>query len=250
MASFLGAGVHLYQHLAQTLSDGLRQLQVPFFAKSNKMVSIRTIVVAGAQYLIHPHKLVGLFPMFLITLLLHVHGVSFCASVYVYADDGAKKGTITATINPDSILPVTLMTTEEIFGGNLEQNLATFNAIDDVFVPDFGSVLIEKVYGNDTNSTTARRASLDQEVYALHAKAAAPPANLTELPSGPYILYGPNLYQAWKLYDDEQGAFVSGVIPEDVYETDAYERVPLLSPLLTCAFADVFQFSPLECALG
>ena len=52
------AGVRLYEHLTQSLSNGLQQLQVPLFAKSDKMVSLKTCVVAGIQYLIHPHKLV------------------------------------------------------------------------------------------------------------------------------------------------------------------------------------------------
>jgi len=39
---------------------------------------------------------------------------------------------------------------------------------------------------------------------------------LSELPSGPYFLHGPNLHQAWRLYDDEYGAFTFGVIPDDV----------------------------------
>jgi hypothetical protein len=44
----------------------------------------------------------------------------------------------------------------------------------------------------------------------------------SELPSGPYFLYGPNLYQAWRLYVDEFGAFTSGVIPDDLNQPDEY----------------------------
>jgi len=49
----------------------------------------------------------------------------------------------------------------------------------------------------------------------------------SELPSGPYFLYGPNLYQAWRLYDDEFGAFTSGVIPDDLNQPDEYVVSPV-----------------------
>lgn len=108
------------------------------------------------------------------------------------------------------------MTTDEIFSDRLEQLLVEFDAIDDVFVPDFGSVLVEKVPDNGTNSTT-ERVGISQELYHL-ATVEESPNDLADLPSGPYILHGPNLYQAWRLYEDELEAFTFGVIPEDVNE--------------------------------
>lgn len=130
------------------------------------------------------------------------------------------QGTITATINPDSIIPVTLLTTEEIFGDHLEQLLDEFNKVDDVFVPDFGAVLVEKIPGNGTNSTSAG-AHVTQDVYHLDAAVHALD-QLFELPSGPYILHGPNVYQAWRLYEDSYEAFDFGVIPENVTRIDQY----------------------------
>lgn len=44
----------------------------------------------------------------------------------------------------------------------------------------------------------------------------------SELPSGPYFLYGPNLHQAWRLYDDELGAFTFGIVPDDLGKPDEY----------------------------
>lgn len=41
-----------------------------------------------------------------------------------------------------------------------------------------------------------------------------------DLPSGPYFLHGPNLYQAWRLYDDVLDAFTFGVIPNSINGTD------------------------------
>ncbi|KAH7144898.1 hypothetical protein DER46DRAFT_639760 [Fusarium sp. MPI-SDFR-AT-0072] len=149
------------------------------------MLPITTCFVAGLQYLIHPLKL----------------------------------GTIQETINPDALIPITLLSTEEIFG-DLEGILQLFDSIDDVFVPDFGSILVEK--SGDSSSqvhvNTRQIYHMDQ-IKALDG--------FSELPSGPYFLYGPNLYQAWRLYDDVFGAFASGVIPDDLNQPDEFQ--PLTS---------------------
>ncbi|KAF5967012.1 D-mandelate dehydrogenase [Fusarium coicis] len=149
------------------------------------MLPITTCFVAGLQYLIHPLKL----------------------------------GTIQETINPDALIPITLLSTEEIFG-DLEGILDLFDSIDDVFVPDFGSILVEKSGGNSSqvHIDTRQIYHMDQ-IKALDG--------FSELPSGPYFLHGPNLYQAWRLYDDEFGAFTSGVIPDDLNQPDEYVASPV-----------------------
>ncbi|KAM0246544.1 hypothetical protein ACHAP5_004668 [Fusarium lateritium] len=138
------------------------------------MLPITTCFVAGLQYLIHPLKL----------------------------------GTIQETINPDALIPITLLTTEELFG-DLEGILDLFDSYDDVFVPDFGSILVEKTGDNSSQVRgNARQIYHMDEVKALDG--------FSELPSGPYFLYGPNLHQAWRLYDDDFGAFTFGIIPDDI----------------------------------
>ncbi|KAF4451464.1 hypothetical protein F53441_5556 [Fusarium austroafricanum] len=142
------------------------------------MLPITTCFVAGLQYLLHP----------------------------------AKLGTIQETINPDALIPITLLSTEEIFG-DLEGILELFDSIDDVFVPDFGSILVEKSGDNNSNfQLDAKQIYHLDEVQALDG--------FSELPSGPYFLHGPNLYQAWRLYDDEFRAFTSGVIIDDLNKPD------------------------------
>ncbi|KAF4978680.1 hypothetical protein FZEAL_4974 [Fusarium zealandicum] len=150
------------------------------------MKPITTCIVAGLQYLIHPQKL----------------------------------GSIQETINSDAIIPITLLTTDEVFG-DVEGILQLFDSYDDVFTPDFGSILVEKPGGNGSHgaSVTAR------EVYHLDLVMAL--EDLAELPSGPYFLHGPNLHQAWRLYDDDLGAFTSGVIPDDLAQPDEFQ--PLTS---------------------
>ncbi|RKL46948.1 hypothetical protein BFJ72_g2686 [Fusarium proliferatum] len=149
------------------------------------MLPFTTCFVAGLQYLIHPLKL----------------------------------GTIQETINPDALIPITLLSTEEIFG-DLEGILQLFDSIDDVFVPDFGSILVEKSGDNNSQVRVDTR-----QIY--HMDQIRAQDGFSELPSGPYFLYGPNLYQAWRLYDDEFGAFTSGVIPDDLNQPDEFQ--PLTS---------------------
>ncbi|WZH42973.1 amidase signature domain-containing protein [Fusarium acuminatum] len=149
------------------------------------MLPITTCFVAGLQYLIHPLKL----------------------------------GTIQETINPDALIPVTLLTTEELFG-DLEGILDLFDSYDDVFVPEFGSILVEKTGDNSSQVRgNARQTYHMDQVKALDG--------FSELPSGPYFLYGPNLHQAWRLYDDELGAFTFGIVPDDLGKPDEFQ--PLTS---------------------
>lgn len=45
------------------------------------------------------------------------------------------------------------------------------------------------------------------------------------LPPGPYFLHGPNLHQAWRLYQDYLDAFIFGVVPENALKP---ERLTLI----------------------
>ncbi|CAH0040298.1 unnamed protein product [Clonostachys solani] len=157
------------------------------------MVSLQTVVIAGIHYLIHPQKL----------------------------------GTITAIINPDSILPVTLLATHEIFSHDLEGLLAGLDAVDDVFIPEFGSVLVEKADEHGRHADPSKL-GITQDIFQLNSSDSLL-KGFNDLPSGPYILHGPNLYQAWRLYEDEYDAFVFGVIPEDVNEPEQFRVLNALS---------------------
>ncbi|VUC20353.1 unnamed protein product [Clonostachys rosea] len=157
------------------------------------MVSLQTVVIAGIHYLIHPQKL----------------------------------GTITAIINPDSILPVTLLATHEIFSPDLDGLLAGLDAVDDVFIPEFGSILVEKATENDRHADPSKL-GITRDIFQLNSSDSLL-QGFNDLPSGPYILHGPNLYQAWRLYEDEYDAFVFGVIPEDVNEPEQFRVLNALS---------------------
>ncbi|KAI8715084.1 Amidase domain-containing protein [Fusarium sp. LHS14.1] len=150
------------------------------------MLPFTICVIAGLQYLIHPQKL----------------------------------GSIQETINSDAIIPITLLTTDEVFG-DLEGILQLFESYDDVFNSEFGSILVEKPGGNDNDVVNSTLKG--QQVYHLDQITAL--EDMAELPSGPYFLHGPNLHQAWRLYDDEFGAFTFGVIPDDLYQPDEFQSL-------------------------
>ncbi|KAJ4251946.1 hypothetical protein NW762_011246 [Fusarium torreyae] len=129
-------------------------------------------------------------------------------------------GSIQETINSDALIPITLLTTEEIFG-DLEGILKLFDSRDDVFVPDFGAILVEKT--GDNSSQVVQGGA--RQIY--HLDQIRTLDGFSELPSGPYFLHGPNLHQAWRLYDDDFEAFTAGVIPDDLDQPNEFQ--PLTS---------------------
>ncbi|KAM0264229.1 hypothetical protein ACHAQJ_000716 [Trichoderma viride] len=160
------------------------------------MKNLFTVVIAGSQYLLHPQKL----------------------------------GTIEQTINPDALIPVTLLTPSEI-NTDVDGILDLFATVDDVFQPDFGGILVEKPEKDKTIGLTQNIGPRSRAVFSLRqAEATVEALGFEELPSGPYFLHGPNLYQAWRLYDDVLDAFTFGVIPNSINGTDdGYEALSSLS---------------------
>ncbi|KAL6806958.1 amidase signature domain-containing protein [Trichoderma sp. SZMC 28013] len=158
------------------------------------MKNLFTVVIAGSQYLLHPQKL----------------------------------GTIEETINPDALIPVTLLTTTEI-NTDLEGILQLFATVDDVFQPDFGGILVEKPEKNKTIGFVQNPAPRSRARFSLQ-RPEVEAAAFEDLPSGPYFLHGPNLYQAWRLYEDFLDAFTFGVIPNSINGSDdGYEALSSLS---------------------
>lgn len=92
---------------------------------------------------------------------------------------------------------------------------------------------MEKPGANGSTALYAREAEADlaQDVYHLDAEVTI--SGLDDLPSGPYILHGPNLYQAWRLYEDHHDAFTFGVIPENVNQRQTYVYLPTWVTTLT-----------------
>lgn len=208
--------------------------------------SVLTTVVAGSHYLVHPQVLVDSHPF-------PVHIAPACVDpIYTtYTRDGRvngrqniqltstrrePQGTIEETIKPDVIIPVTVLETRQL-QHNLDSLLRLYDFYDDVFNPEFGNVLIEKPNRKPVKAAQAPQA--DQAPQAAtsvvgHGKsvmrlreddtaaASATKASVYDLPPGPYILHGPNVHQAWRIYNDTMDAFAWGVYPDKVDENDVY----------------------------
>ncbi|KAK2616650.1 hypothetical protein QQS21_000473 [Conoideocrella luteorostrata] len=155
--------------------------------------TVLTTVVAGSQYLIHPQIL----------------------------------GTIQETIKPDVIIPVTVLEPEQLYY-HLEGTLRLFDFYDDVFNPEFGSVLIEKPGGNSGIASVGNGKSV---MRLRNDTARTTKRAVSDLPAGPYILHGPNVHQAWKIYNDTLDAFAVGVYPSNVDEVDGFELLQLPADL-------------------
>ncbi|KAG6019521.1 hypothetical protein E4U40_006962 [Claviceps sp. LM458 group G5] len=180
----------------------LQDARLESYAKSHSfpswstmsLKSVLTTVVAGSQYLIHPQVV----------------------------------GMIQQTINPDAIIPVTVLETRQLYF-QLEGTLALFDFYDDVFNPEFGRILVEK---SDANSSSPVRSMQSGAKSVLHLRndmktVGASKRSVSDLPAGPYILHGPNLHQAWRIYNDTLNAFAVGVYPDDVDDFDVFNTLQL-----------------------
>lgn len=125
------------------------------------------------------------------------------------------QGTIQEDIEAETVLPVILLSTEEIFV-DLESLLHLIDAHDDVFVPEFGSIPIEKPSFAGPNVTShVDQANGTRRLYHLSSYLTAQeegPGDSESLPSAPCFLHGPRLHEAWRLYEDHLNAFGSSVI--------------------------------------
>ncbi|KHN94039.1 Amidase signature domain protein [Metarhizium album ARSEF 1941] len=153
--------------------------------------TVLTTVISGSRYLVHPQVL----------------------------------GTIQETINPDVIVPVTVLEPEQLYH-QLEGTLRLFDFYDDVFTPEFGSILIEKPGGNSGMEITSV-AGVKTVMRLRNDSVAVAKRSVRDLPAGPYLLHGPNVHQAWKIYNDTLDAFAFGVYPESVDEMDAFQVLRL-----------------------
>ncbi|KAH0594678.1 hypothetical protein MHUMG1_07512 [Metarhizium humberi] len=153
--------------------------------------TVLTTVISGSRYLVHPQVL----------------------------------GTIQETINPDVIIPVTVLEPEQLYY-HLEGTLRLFDFYDDVFTPEFGNILIEKPGGN--SGVAVSSVGNGKSVMRLrNDSVAAAKRSVSDLPAGPYILHGPYVHQAWKIYNDTLDAFAFGVYPERVDEVDLFRVLQL-----------------------
>lgn len=167
-----------------------------------------------------------------------------------------SQGSTEAPIRADQVIPVLLLTEDELNGtpDQIGQLLQYYVDTDDVCSPSFTDILVEKPSRQSGSGSTPpffdRRDSTavsGRATYRLKGRSVAGgrlsglnnskaeggdadgdadgdendpkdgDENDNPLPSGPYFLSGPNLHRAYRLYPDTQDAFVYGMIPNDVY---------------------------------
>ncbi|KAK3948138.1 amidase signature domain-containing protein [Pseudoneurospora amorphoporcata] len=150
-------------------------------------------------------------------------------------------GSTEAPIKADQVIPVLLLTEEELNGTpeQIGQLLQYYVDTDDVCSPSFTDILVEK----PSKKSSSLSPSSSKATYRLLQTVAArtsygttnpeddPQDEDDDLPSGPYFLSGPNLHQAYRLYPDTQDAFVHGMIPNDVHNlsTGGFQAVSFLA---------------------
>lgn len=104
----------------------------------------------------------------------------------------------------------------------LEGIFTTFELLDDVFDRAFtiGAIFYAK---NAAPTIGARSASLQQYLDQKSSELILNEDALSSLPSGPYILQGDQFHQAWRLFPDVLGSFVTSMVPDD--SDDNYKLV-------------------------
>ncbi len=138
-------------------------------------------------------------------------------------------------INPDAVLPVTLISTEELNSPNLDDFLKGLELFDDVYSSEFAFALVEKPGANETakRAVGTKRASVSgKQTYTVRVTgsqpdgASAKSSPFSNLPTGPYILHGKELHQAYRIYEDELGAFSAGIVSEKHDNFDQCDPLP------------------------
>lgn len=89
-----------------------------------------------------------------------------------------------------------------------------FKAFDDVYNEEFSNTILL--------TGTPEELDLGKSTLASHHVTTVYTSTTVELPSGPYFLYGTEIHQAWRLYEDHLDAFIFGVVPENVLHPERF----------------------------
>lgn len=119
---------------------------------------------------------------------------------------------------------MTALSEDELLSPDLDQRLALFDQVDDVFCPEFGGIIIStgnSSAGEHASSAGQHRSSrINLADRAAEVFSLCPMARGNTLPSGPYLLLGKELHKALRMYPDTQDAFVFGVIPDSLAQPE------------------------------
>ncbi|KAK2073745.1 hypothetical protein P8C59_007997 [Phyllachora maydis] len=146
-------------------------------------------------------------------------------------------GYVSEDLSADRIRPVTALSEDELLSPDLDQRLALFDQVDDVFCPEFGGIIIStgnSSAGEHASSAGQHRSSrINLADRAAEVFSLCPMARGNTLPSGPYLLLGKELHKALRMYPDTQDAFVFGVIPDSLAQPECFHAASTVCPLGT-----------------
>lgn len=173
--------------------------------------------MAGIDYLVHPQILVRTKP--------------FVSSYLIHSTADSRQGSVEESVRADQIIPVVVLSEEEVNAGpeELGRTLQYLVDNDDVCTDEFTGIIVVKPSGSGSDpreacaSASDIRASLDCPFTVYHMTNGLDTSEERDLlPSGPYFLSGQNLHQAWRLYPDDLDAFTFGLLPDSPFDPQRY----------------------------
>ncbi|KAJ5726505.1 uncharacterized protein N7483_007862 [Penicillium malachiteum] len=123
-------------------------------------------------------------------------------------------------IRPDVLLKAEV-TREYSSAERIRQQFNIFHKVDDVYNEEFSKTIV--LTGTWENLSLVKSSLESQNFTSVYTSTAV------ELPSGPYFLYGSNLHQAWRLYQDYLDDFIFGVVPENVFRPERFNPLSSMS---------------------
>jgi hypothetical protein len=94
--------------------------------------------------------------------------------------------------------------------------LSTFSEADDVYSPAFHDILLLQSFRESPSQALISSLNQNQLFSPVYTSVVQSQEEL--LPSGPYFVGEDGIHQAWLLYPDTLGAFVTTVIPDTVQD--------------------------------
>ena len=94
--------------------------------------------------------------------------------------------------------------------------LSAFSKADDVYSPAFEDILLLQSVREPPSPALISRLKQNQRFSSVYTSAVQSHDEL--LPSGPYFVAEDGIHQAWWLYPDTLGAFVTAIVQDTVQE--------------------------------
>ena len=134
-------------------------------------------------------------------------------------------------------------TDENLNDTTIAARLSTFSKVDDVYSPAFDNILLLQSVGESPSQAPLSRINRNRRFNSVYTSVVQSQDEF--LPSGPYFVVEDGIHQAWRLYPDTLGAFVTTVVPNTVQEPKrqalhGLSRNPLTWPNIVIRYS-IFQ---------